>query len=65
MADLVSLGISLGAFLLAALGHLTENLQDVAYLVSISAGLFTIMFGYLNYRLNKKKNGTPKRKFKR
>lgn len=56
IADVVSGVVTIISLGLAFFGHLTVELKDVAYVVSISAGLFTILFGYLNYRLNKKKS---------
>lgn len=55
IADVVSAVISLVSMVLAFFGHLTVSLQNVAYAVSISAGAFTILFGFLNYRLNRRK----------
>lgn len=61
--DLVIGGISLFSIVLAAVGTAIENLQVTAYCVSICAGFSAITFGYLNYRLNKRKAGLTKRKF--
>lgn len=61
--DLVIGGISLFSIVLAAVGTAVENLQITAYCVSICAGSAAIVFGYLNYKLNRRKAGFSKRKF--